>query len=245
MNQRFGNVAYSYRNSRGKPVFAPSEDGRRIGYQLKKLVEANFTPDPFYFHLLKGGHVAAIHAHRSKRYFARLDLENYFYSIGRNRIARILQELGLNRAEHFSKWSTVKNPFDDPSYALPYGFVQSPLLASVVMAASGLGQLLRDLQCQVVVSVYVDDIALSSNNLRTLERAFRKLRRLAVASNFKINEAKSVSPGLTIELFNCHLARMQTLVTDARQAEFHSEPRTPKSVAAFEAYCAAVARGNQ
>ena len=244
MTQKFGNVAFRYSNDRGKPVFAPSEHGRKVGCELKALVEARFKPDNFYYHLRTGGHVAAIHAHRSKRYFARLDLENFFYGVGRNRVARILQELGLNRGEYYAKWSTVRNPFSPPSYSLPYGFIQSPILASAVMSKSALGDYLREVSGQVVVSVYVDDICVSGNNHRVLERVYRKIRRKAVESNFAINEKKSAAAARTLELFNCHLEHLTTIVTDERQAAFRAETRSPRSQAAFEAYCDAIARGN-
>jgi hypothetical protein len=47
-----------------------------------------------------------------------------------------------------------------------------------------------------------------------------------------------------MELFNCHLTHMQTLVTDARRDAFYSEPRSELSEAAFEAYCLAIEGGN-
>ncbi len=240
----FGNCAYSYENNRGKPVFVPSDEGRKIGRELKRKLERRFDPPEFYFHLRDGGHVAAIHAHRAKKYFARVDIENFFYSISRNRVARALRHLNMAGSERYAKWSTVKNPYGNPSYSLPYGFVQSPILASIVLAQSPLGALLNELAERVLVSVYMDDIAISSNNLRNLERAFRKIRRKCKESKFPINEAKSCAPGLEMELFNCHLTRMQTLVTEARRQVFYSEPRSELSEAAFEAYCIAIEEGN-
>lgn len=240
----FGNCAYSYENDRGKPVYVPSVEGRKIGRSLKCKVEQRFEPPGFYFHLRDGGHVAAIHTHRSKKYFARVDIENFFYSISRNRVARALQHLRMAGSERYAKWSTVKNPYGNPSYSLPYGFVQSPLLASIVFAQSPLGVFLDELAEHLIVSVYMDDIAISGNNRRVLERAFRKIRRKCAESNFPINEDKSCPPGLKIELFNCHLTHLETLVTEARRAVFYSKPRTELSEAAFEAYCHAVEEGN-
>lgn len=222
----------------------PSDDGRAVGYELKALVEAKFTPDPFLYHLAKGGHVAAIHIHRRQKYFSRLDFANFFYSIARNRVARALREIGLARAEYYAKWSCVKNPYERPSYALPYGFVQSPLLASLVLAKSEVGTFLRELSERIVVSVYVDDIALSGNNRRVLQRVHRELRRIAVTSNFTINEAKSVELGETVELFNCDLLHQKTIVTEARRREFYAIARSAASETAFENYCAAIAVGN-
>lgn len=244
MVAQFGNCAYSYKNGRGKPVFVPSEDGRKIGRDLKRKVERRFDPPAYFFHLRDGGHVAAIHTHRSRRYFARVDIENFFYGVSRNRIIRALRALDLPGTERYAKWSTVKNPFGAPSYALPYGFVQSPILASLVLAQSPLGVFLGELSKFVTVSVYVDDIAISGNNRRVLERAYKKVRRKVLESNLKINEAKCAAPGLEVELFNCHLTHLQTLVTDVRRDEFYSQQRSESSEAAFAAYCDAIERGN-
>lgn len=239
----YGNVAYSYRNSKGKPVFAPSEDGRKVGYQLKEALENVFQLDDFYFHLVKnGGHVAALHAHCQNRHFARVDLENYFYSVGRNRVARSLRALDIAKSDYFARWSTVKNPYLRPSYSLPYGFVQSPVLATIVLSQSALGIYLRKLSETVVVSVYMDDIAISSNDKRKLKRAYRTLRKKALKSGFSINRAKSVAPARMMSLFNCQLSHLQSLVSEWRRDEFYSVPRTIQSAEAFERYCAAVAR---
>lgn len=241
----YGNVAYSYRNAKGKPVFAPSDDGREIGYRLKEALEAVFEPDAYFFHLRRdGGHVAALHAHRQNRHFARVDLENFFYGVGRNRVARCLRAFGLAKADHFARWSTVKNPYGNPTYSLPYGFVQSPLLATLVLSQSALGAYLRQMSDTVVVSVYVDDIAISSNNKRKLKRAYRKLRKKAIESGFSINRAKSVAPGRTMSLFNCQLTHLQSLVSEARRDEFYSMPRTRGSAESFERYCETVARAS-
>ena len=45
-----------------------------------------------------------------------------FYGIGRNRVTRALHQIGVEQARTHGKWSCVKNPYGDPSYALPYGF---------------------------------------------------------------------------------------------------------------------------
>lgn len=244
MPRPFGNCAYSYNNHRGKPVFAPSAEGRRIGHELKTKLEKIFTPEPFFYHLRDGGHVAALHAHRAKRYFARLDIENFFYAIGRNRVGRLLRDLGVGRHEFYAKWSSVKNPFERPSYALPYGFVQSPLLASIVLSRSAVGEALRDLSEKVLVSVYVDDIAISGNNRRVLERSYKRLRKMIHASGFTINEHKSCPATNQLELFNCNLTHNHAEVTRIRKDEFYAEERSPLSQISFRAYCEAVEAGN-
>jgi hypothetical protein len=53
--------------------------------------------------------------------------------------------------------SVVKRPALD-GFVLPYGFVQSPILASLALDKSKLGKLLRKLngRTDITVSVYVD-----------------------------------------------------------------------------------------
>ncbi len=174
MPVRFKNYSHSF-DLKGKPVFAPSELGRRIGEDVKDRVEKAYSFEDFYYHLRKGGHVAGLHSHRPNRYFCKLDIKNFFYSIARNRVVRCLRAVGIPRARHYGKWSCVKNPFNDSSYALPYGFVQSSILASLVLSQSALGTALARLSKQATVAVYVDDITLSSNDLATLQTCYDEL----------------------------------------------------------------------
>lgn len=245
MIARFGNTEYRFESANGKPVYVPSAAGRKIAKQLLKKLKRRFEPDPFFYHLHKGGHVAALHIHRQKKYFARLDLQNFFYTISRNRIARALQQIGIPGGEFLAKWSTVKNQFAPPAYALPYGFVQSPMLASLVLSQSAVGEYLREIDGLIVVSVYVDDISISGNNKRVLQRAYRKIRRKIAESNFVINEEKSFEPALAMDLFNCHLERYRTAVTAERREQFYGSPRSPQSQEAFEQYCLTIEAGNR
>lgn len=243
MTVQFQNYSYSYLLA-GKPVFAPSELGRRIGQDVKQRIERDCAFEHFFYHLRTGGHVAALHSHRQNEYFCKLDIENFFYSIGRNRVARCLKQAGILRATHYAKWSCVKNPYCDPSYSLPYGFVQSPILATLAIANSTLGDTLRRLDALVHVSVYVDDIALSSNDLARLRDCFEELYGGLINAGFQTNDAKTVSPRSSMEVFNCSLKKNVTSVLPTRIEEFFSEPRTEASRTSFRRYCNAVSNGN-
>jgi hypothetical protein len=90
------NYKYSYENKNGRPIFAPSKKGRATGRALKKLVEQRYDPEPFMYHLGEdGGHVSALHAHRANKYFAKVDLQRFFYSIRRNRVKAALKAIGV------------------------------------------------------------------------------------------------------------------------------------------------------
>jgi hypothetical protein len=239
------NCEYSYKGKNDRPIYVPTKMARGVGHELIKLLDKLYKPEPFVFHLgIDGGHVAALHRHRSNKYFAKVDLSRFFYSIGRNRVKAALKAGGVRKAEYYARWSCVKNPYAPPSYALPYGFVQSPILASLVLSHSGVGEFLRSIADKIAVSVYVDDIALSCNNKQDLDRAYNKLRETIIKSKFSINEEKSFARALTIDVFNCRLTRKETLVTDDRKTEFYAVPHSPLSEISFERYCDSVAEGN-
>lgn len=246
MPVRFQNYEYAYKRN-GKPIFAPSALGQRIGEDIKAQVGSSYAFDDFIYHLKKkGGHVAALHAHRPHQYFARVDIRRFFYSIARNRVARALRAIGIPRAEHYAKWSCVKNPSETPSYSLPYGFIQSPILATLVLLQSGVGALLRKIVSQgaVMVTVYMDDISLSSDDLAELQSAFNELLASLEEAEFEVNPAKTRTPGPAMDLFNCDVEQGRTVVADERVDLFLSEPRSQVSVTAFHDYCESVADGN-
>lgn len=237
MTVRFQNYDYSYRLN-GKPVFAPTSLGRRIGSDVKRQVGSAFKFPDNYYHLRKGGHVAALHLHRNNRFFCKTDIKNFFYSCGRNRVADSLRNIGIKRHYHYARWSCVKNPFGTyPSYTLPYGFVQSPILASLVLAHSTLGTVLDQLCQQVSVSVFVDDISISSNNLNSIDSAFNYLKSSFESSPFAINTEKTVEPTDYLNVFNCHLSHQVSAVTQERVDDFYSTPnRSDASIMGFEEY---------
>lgn len=241
----FQNFDYSYPRD-GKPVFAPSALGRKIGEDIKGQVEAAYPFDAFVYHLrTNGGHVAALHRHRSHLYFARIDIRRFFYSITRNRVRRALSDIGITRAVHYAKWSCVKNPYG-AGYVLPYGFVQSPILATLVLMESGVGALLRQLDVKggVTVSVYVDDITLSSDDLDRLKAAFERLLQSLADSNFEVSSDKVRVPALVMDVFNCDLEHGKTNVQSERIDRFEAEPRSDASADAFADYCLSVENGN-
>ena len=221
-----------------------SERGREIGLQLKQEVEARVAFDTFYYHLQKGGHVSALHSHRPHRWFARVDIERFFYGIGRNRVAGALAEIEIPKAGYRAKWSTVRNPYENPRYSLPYGFVQSPILATLVLMRSNVGRFLRSLPPSITASVYMDDIAISGDDEAELIEAFEELCNVMHEANFVLNRDKLEAPAAAIELFNCDLLHEMTAVREERRALFFDEPHSPASEDAFLRYCDRVEAGN-
>jgi hypothetical protein len=237
------NFEYSYLR-KGKPVFVPTKIGRRIGKEIKEAVEGAYAFDPIYFHLRRGGHVAAMHHHRINHFFARIDISNFFYSISRRRVQSALDRIGIANARFYAQWSTIVNPFGDPRYSLPYGFVQSPILASLVVATSELGQQLRQLPATIKVGVYVDDISLSSDNVDELQKAYDATLAIIGSDGFAVSDDKLRPPAPAIDIFNCDLAHGQSSVTDVRVNAFFSSQRSLEAEEAFVSYCASVEVGN-
>lgn len=119
--------------------------------------------------------------------------------------------------------SVVKRPGLDV-FVLPYGFVQSPILASLALDKSKLGAFLRKLNARsdLSVSVYVDDIIISSNDEISLEKVADQLHQTARASLFPISETKNEGPALGITAFNIQLSNKLLQITEARLAELHA-----------------------
>lgn len=243
MPVQFENYTHSF-NLNGKPVFAPNDLGRRIGEDIKGKVEETFDFPPFFFHLVAGGHVAALHAHRDNEFFCKADIENFFYSVSRNRVVRTLREVGIVRPKHYGKWSCVKNPYGEPRYALPYGFVQSPVLASLVLATSTVGKLLNQWSESITVAVYVDDITLSSNDPVELNKCYKALLAAMQEASLPAKSSKCVAPTKKVDVFNCSLKRRETLVLEKRREAFFSVERSEASKNGFKRYCQRVEIGN-
>lgn len=170
-----------------------------------RIIRKKWSPPPYFYHLLPGGHVAALKAHLRSRWFGKIDLSSFFYSVGRHRITRCLKALGFpfRDADQIAIASTVCVNSARRQFALPFGFLQSPLLASIALDQSALGSALRKLHDDgAKVSVYVDDILVSSATDDPVNEALNTLRTAAKLSNFLVNEAKSQGPTKSVLSFN-------------------------------------------
>lgn len=237
------NYRYSYRR-KGKPVYVPTSIGRRIGNEIKEAVEEAYDFSPTYFHMASGGHVAAMHHHRDSAVFARIDIARFFYSVSRRRVQSAIDRIGLKTSRFYAQWSTVRNPYGEPDYALPYGFVQSPILASLTIATSSLGEHLEALPEGIRASVYMDDIALSGDDPSELEAVFRDTLGVLEREGFAVNEEKLRPPSRLMDIFNCDLSSGRSVVRAERIEEFLSDGPSEESERAFTAYCASVEDGN-
>jgi hypothetical protein len=205
-------------------VYVPSNETREIGNRLKSDLEMRWIPPPYYFHLRNGGHVLAIKQHLNNTFFTRLDISDFFGSISKNRVARCLKRFyEYEEAHDFAVESTVVNTSkSEYKTMLPFGFVQSPILASICFSQSRLGKLLDRIHIgnTFKVSVYVDDLIISCNDSDELKELQEEINSAAEKSLFILNMDKSEIVQEKITAFNIELEYQTLKVTVPRMHEF-------------------------
>lgn len=213
----------------GTRVYVPTDEGKGRGSEIKAAVEAQWTPPSYYFHLQSGGHVAAVREHCAAPWVASLDLQRFFDHISRSRVHRAMKKLGFSKDE---AWEIACDSVVDKRpparrFSIPFGFVQSPILASVVLSKSALGQAIRDCRSAgVKATVYVDDISLSAESEKALQIAMQQLDHAAHVSGFSFNPAKTQGPAPVARSFNIEFGSGQMKILPDRLAEFEVALRT-------------------
>lgn len=238
---------HRYERKPGRWVFEPTDEARTIGIEVKTRVSACWQAPSYYFHLRAGGHVAALREHRDSSFFLKIDIADFFGSVSRSRLARVLKEYFSHReARRLATESTVRSPENPDRVMLPYGFVQSPLLASLALHKSRFGALLDALSKErdLVVTVYMDDIVISGNDLPRLEQILQEVKVTANRSRFQLNQEKEQGPASAISVFNIDLvAGTDMAVTAERLTEFTKVLTMPKNeyqVAGINSYVQSV-----
>lgn len=194
----------------GKWVFVPTADSVAEGKKIKKAIEMCWTPPSYYFHLRAGGHVEALRSHLAHENFLRIDIKDFFGSINRTRITRCLKsKFSYSIARAYANASTVPDPVDTKRIIIPFGFVQSQIVAAVCLAESALGIYLDKLMLNpaVVLTVYVDDIIVSTSDAVLLEQVLQDIQEAAKKARFVLNADKQDGPGAGITAFNILLAK--------------------------------------
>lgn len=202
----------------------PTEEAKKTGARIKRAVGSRWAPPRFYYHLRGGGHVAAVRTHAPSQFFFRADLDDFFGRVNRSRITRCLKSwFSYAEAREMASESVVKRPALD-GFVLPYGFVQSPILASLALDKSKLGSYLKTLDSRkdLRVSVYVDDIIVSGDDERALNEAADQLYETAESALFPISRSKREGPALEITAFNIALSHKTLRITEERLAEFRT-----------------------
>ena len=122
-------------------------------------------------------------------------------------------------------------------YVLPIGFVQSPIVATLVLLQSDIARAIeRAITSGVTISVYLDDFVGSHNDRPTLQAAYEDVCAAIVAARFVANVEKLTPPENAIVAFNCDLTHGETDITEKRMQKFLAGDPTGASIAAFDQY---------
>lgn len=226
---------FRLKNKRDSWVFVPTPESASAGDLIKQDIENRWKAPSYYFHLQKGGHVAALSSHLSNLYYLHLDIQDFFGSISKNRVTRALRKIvGHETAREYAKTSTVYHPSSRAKKTiLPFGFIQSQLLASVCLRDSALGRFLDKISKSqdFVVSVYVDDIVVSSSDLAKLNECLGNIEYAANLSLFSFNKAKTTGPATSIVAFNIKLENQLLSIERNKFVTFKNRCKSSQSLA--------------
>jgi hypothetical protein len=217
------NYEFRFEIKPGKFVYVPTDACKVYGYDLNKKILARWNPEHYFYHLKKaGGHVAAMRPHLEASFHASVDLTRFFTSVSRTRVHRALCKIGYanRQALDIATESCVEA---NGRKFLPYRFPQSMLLATLVFEKSALGAVVRKLRAEgIIITVYVDDILISSNSLADLQSAYEQVLSGIELSGFEASLAKSEEPGGAINSFNCKIEERLTIL-DERIQKFRQQ----------------------
>lgn len=210
-----------------KWVFVQSAEHKKRGSALVSSLSRRWSPPEFYYHFREGGHVAALKSHKRHQYFFYIDIRDFFGSINRTRVTRVLKKhMKYDAARLVANFSTIKITINsEEKYSLPFGFTQSPFLSAMCLDDSQLGRLLREYSVlassgSLNVSVYMDDIILSSNNFKYLNDAGLSILNAAKRSNFEIKDVGNAKVKQLVEVFNVNLSHRLLEITADKMQDF-------------------------
>lgn len=244
----FENYETKFQLESGTWVFPPTTSCKAHGKTLCRQLQKSWTIPAYYFHLKKGGHVAALREHVSNSHFCVVDISQFFSSTTKSMVLKALKSVGqkYTEAKDHAFRSTVKNPDGGKNFVLPYGFVQSALLATICLEKSYLGQFFRQMITSPLrLSIYMDDIIISGSiaEVHAVSAAFQGLLDALDKSPYSANIKKTQEPSAKIEVFNTELSHDLIRITPHRMQKFteavNSNPN-PFSVDAILRYVGAL-----
>jgi hypothetical protein len=161
-----------------------------------------------------------------------------------------LRSIGIahDRAWEITQESTVEKTLRQRDFSLPYGFIQSPVLASLALDRSALGRVMKAIarSNHTRLNCYVDDVILSGIDEEAVEDSRLALIAAARRSGFILNETKSQRPSSAITAFNIVLSNGGLAVTEERMRAFEDAILSSGtiSVAAIIAYVRSINRAH-
>lgn len=194
----------------GKYAYVQNPEYQKKARDFLEEAQGFWKPDKWYYHYASGGHVAAVRSHLKSGVFAHLDISSFYNSVTKAKIIRSLKMIGYSfvEANEIAAESTV---LMEGRYVLPYGFCQSPYLATLALAKSELGQRLKRLRRSGFrISLYVDDLIISSDgeDRTNLQSAVDEITRAAAKANFRLNERKYSPPADNVTAFNIKVKKV-------------------------------------
>src|SRR5690606_10700995 len=107
-------------------------------------------------------------------------------------------------------------------YCLPFGFLQSAYLASMCLHESKLGRVLDEAakSDKLRLSVYMDDIILSSDDFELLQNTMDLIRSASIRSRFPINSSKLQPAAKSVTVFNIIMRQEELRITPDRIRKF-------------------------
>ena len=211
----------------GKRYFVPPTaqcfedfDGRAnlISRYYENILTCWNPPD--YMHQFRaGGHARMLRRHIARTYFAHIDLKDFFEHISDTKVYRALRRIGLPHQKAYSLAGESTVALKGRS-ALPRGFHQSQLLASVVFDQSLIGSVIKRGTFSSLVTSYCDDIIMSSDDGGLLIGEFSRLLETIERANFSINKEKTLGPNVFTIAFNIIISKNQLAFTDTKLCRF-------------------------
>jgi len=227
----------------GRWVYIPNEATLKQGKLIHAYIRSKWKSPLYMFHLRDGGHVAAANHHVQKKYFALIDIKDFFGATSQSRITRALGNfIPYDKARKIAKLSTVKNQNGNGlKHVIPYGYPQSPVLASFCFHQSFCGSLIKNISKSgdISVSIYMDDILLSGNDLGRLEDTFKAVNEALVKSGYTVNRSKTQLPSTIVNVFNLELSQNSLRISAKRIVDFlqayisSSHPPEKKGIASY------------
>lgn len=220
--QQFYKHKYESPKKPGTLIFVQTDNERAAAGIMVGALAKRWPAPKYFYHLASGGHLKLLHLHKHDRYFARLDIEKFFGTITRNKVSHALKKIGFSFAdsESIARRSCV---VVDGKRILPYGFRQSPLLASIVLDTSELGRTIRKVRGDLRLSVFMDDILLShALSADPIENAIAELNQAATRSHFTFSVEKSQGPAALVTAFHI-IMQNESLKLDADRFELFAQ----------------------
>jgi hypothetical protein len=199
--------------------FNAHQAGRAEWSELRRRILARWQPSPEFKTFAHTGHIAALRPHLSHKWFAVIDLLDFYDHVTRTKVYRSLENIGFGRPEAFrlAGDATVRQGH---KVSLARGFRQSSMLAALALEQSLFGSYLRRRTSRSTITVFSDDIIISSEDCDELQEEFLKLLEVLERSNFPVHPRKTQFPRSEAQVFNMKVSHGTLRFTDERMWKF-------------------------